>query len=679
MIPQYQPSNYRPDIDGLRALAVISVIIAHFQSSILPSGFLGVDMFFVISGYVITHSLYRSNSNNLGEFLIGFYERRVKRLAPALVLCVVITSFLICLFNPNPSTSLKTGFAALFGLSNIYLFTQATDYFGTAAQLNVFTHTWSLGVEEQFYLLFPFLLWFTGIGRASEPRLRTSVVVLGALTILSLAAFILLSHTNQPAAYFLMPPRFWELSAGALLFLVLNNRPNYLPALFGPHVSIFASAAIILVFLIPAEFSVYTTPAAVLLTMLLIASLRPNTAAYALFTHPIIVHIGLISYSLYLWHWSVLSISRWTIGVDWWSAPFQIALIFALAEMSYRYVERPLRHSRWSTSPSRTIGVGAAGLASAALALVILGKFLDDRLYTGTQPDLAAVGIHTITNRHVMPDQQSWWGGEDCVISNSSQIGKIISIEGCTLGDFDTAERRILVLGNSLSAAFVQAFDQLVLHDNYAVTIASAWATPPVPEIPHIGVLNKAIDYYWESVVPPLISRLKEGDWVFLVSDIQRLSPKDTSARAEEHMTKLEAGLVRLSDELAKQGVNLAVLHGKPFIRDAMCEPVTAMAQWFAPFGGPCLYYTKQQTHERRANLDATLSSLEEQGKIMVVDLLDVFCPGEICSYHGANGVILYRDAQSHPSVEGARLAAPHIRKAFLGSDKQQLVNGTTP
>jgi peptidoglycan/LPS O-acetylase OafA/YrhL len=679
MIPLNRPINYRPEIDGLRALAVVGVIIAHFKSGFLPSGFLGVDMFFVISGYVITQSLYRSTSNNLGEFLIRFYERRLKRLAPALVLCVVITAFLICLFNPNPGTSLKTGFTALFGLSNIYLFTQATDYFGTAAQLNVFTHTWSLGVEEQFYLLFPFLLWFTGIGRSAAPRLRASSIVLSVLTILSLAAFILLSHTNQPAAYFLMPPRFWELSAGALLFLALNNRPNRLLALVSPHVSILASAAIIVVFLAPAELAVYTTPAAVFLTMLLIASLRPKTATYTLFTHPIIVHIGLISYSLYLWHWSVLALSRWTIGVDWWSVPFQVALIFALAELSYRYVEKPLRHSKWSTSPSMTIGVGAIGLASAGLALVILGTFLEDRLYTGKQPDIAAVGIHTLTDRYIMPDQRSSWNGEDCVISNSSQIGKIIPIDGCTLGDFEAAERRILVLGNSLSASLVQAFDPLVLHDNYSVTIASAWATPPVPEIPHIGILEKAIDYYWTSVVPPLVSSLKKGDWVFLVSDIARLSPKQKSPRSEEDLVQLKAGLVRLSDELTRQGINLAFLHGNPFVRDAMCEPVTAATQWFAPFGGPCIYYTKQQTLERRAKLDATLSSLEEQGKITVVDLFDIFCPGDICSYKGANGEMLYRDAQSHPSVEAARLAAPRIREAFVGSDKPQLFEGSTP
>src|SRR5258705_548325 len=157
--------KYRPEIDGLRAVAVISVIINHLNNDFLPSGYLGVDIFFVISGYVITASLYETSDRNFSEFFLGFYSRRVKRLVPALILCVLITSLLICLFDKTPNASLKTGIASLFGISNLYLLKQATDYFGASAQLNVFTHTWSLGVEEQFYVLFPFIVWLTGFGR----------------------------------------------------------------------------------------------------------------------------------------------------------------------------------------------------------------------------------------------------------------------------------------------------------------------------------------------------------------------------------------------------------------------------------------------------------------------------------------------------------------------------------
>ena len=152
--------NYRDEIDGLRAFAVIAVIINHFNKDILPGGYLGVDIFFVISGYVITSSLSGRKSKTLDFYQV--FERRIKRLIPALIPFTLITGLLVCFFNPFPSVTLKTGITSLFGLSNIYLLKQSTDYFADSTQLNAFTHTWSLDLEEQFYFYFLFNLvyWF---------------------------------------------------------------------------------------------------------------------------------------------------------------------------------------------------------------------------------------------------------------------------------------------------------------------------------------------------------------------------------------------------------------------------------------------------------------------------------------------------------------------------------------
>ena len=158
-------NRYLPEIDGLRAFAVVAVTINHFNNDILPGGYLGVDIFFVISGFVITSSLHQRPSKNFKDFISGFFARRIKRLVPALSIFVLITSITISLFNPTPEFSLKTGLTSLFGLSNLYLLKQSTDYFAQSTEFNVFTHTWSLGVEEQFYILFPFLIWFSGFGK----------------------------------------------------------------------------------------------------------------------------------------------------------------------------------------------------------------------------------------------------------------------------------------------------------------------------------------------------------------------------------------------------------------------------------------------------------------------------------------------------------------------------------
>ena len=352
---------------------MVAVIVNHFNKDILPSGYLGVDIFFVISGFVITSSLAGRSSQNLGDFLAGFYVRRIKRIIPPLVPFVVLTGALICLFNPGPGVSMLTGVSALFGVSNLYLLRQSTDYFTVAAEINVFTHTWSLGVEEQFYLLFPLLLWWAGFGRVNVRRPTKLMWITGALSIASLASFVLLYQASQPIAYFSMPTRFWELAAGCLLFVGLRE--------FGPRFCLLETiptsliaVALLGALFIPVQLAVPATVAVVVLTAMLIARLGMPNGALGVFTHKWVVYIGLISYSLYLWHWAVLSLSRWTIGIHWWTAPFQIAAMLLLAITSYRYVETPLRHSEWSPLRWRSIAYGV--IATVCAAGIMVGIFL---------------------------------------------------------------------------------------------------------------------------------------------------------------------------------------------------------------------------------------------------------------------------------------------------------------
>lgn len=373
-------SRYRPEIDGLRAFAVIAVIINHFNKDLLPSGYLGVDIFFVISGYVITSSLAGRESKNFWDFLSGFYERRIKRLVPALVVFVLITSILICLFNPVPGVALGLGWRSLFGISNITLYRSATDYFAESTELNPFTHTWSLGVEEQFYLLFPFLIWFSGFGRQAAKGARNLFLWIGALTIASLSSFIYLYQVNQPAAYFLMPPRFWEMAAGCLLFIGFQRRAKIEKTLERVP-PLLVVAAMVGVMFLPISAAVPATVGIVVLSAVLIACLKQGTAAYTFFTFEKFVYIGLISYSLYLWHWTVLSISRWTIGIHWWSAPFQVGVMLLLAIFSHKWVETPIRKQHLGKRFKSILG-GLILLSLSMVALRGLRKF-SEPLYLG--------------------------------------------------------------------------------------------------------------------------------------------------------------------------------------------------------------------------------------------------------------------------------------------------------
>lgn len=665
MEPTYHHSGqpvYRREIDGLRALAVGAVIINHFNSDLLPSGYLGVDVFFVISGYVISQSLYYRRYRSVAELLADFYARRVKRLVPALLLFVVVTGLLMALVSPDPSQSLKTALMSLFGLSNIYLQLKATDYFGGAAYLNAFTHTWSLGVEEQFYLLFPFIVWLTGFGRTGRSN-NAFVSTLGLLSLLSLAGFIYWNSLGKHSFYFFMPTRFWELAAGALLFVLSTRiRAGRLGGLAVPSLVLMLATL-----WLPEELGAVATILVVLFSCaFILACTGSRNLSSRVLCHPAVVYIGLISYSLYLWHWSVLSISRWTIGISPWTAPFQIALMLALAAVSYHFVETPLRKAIWSRSRLGSIGYGMASATMVSALVALVAWPMNGRLYAGDRPDMIAMGVESLAHEYVPPDQRYRWEGEPCVLADNSEVGKEIPLRPCTLGDFERAEHRVLVLGNSFAASLAGAFDDLVSKDGFAVTITSSWGASPVREVPNHGEWSEANDYYWGTVVPGLVERLRPGDWVFLASDLASYSPPFISERSEKRLALLRSGIEDLAGRLESSGVNLAVLHGNPFARDAGCDPAEILPQWYSPGGRQCAFLTKEETLARRARLDQTLEAVAETSGVVIVDLMDVFCPGEVCGYRAENGVILYRDAFSHPSVEAARLSAPVVRRALI-------------
>lgn len=373
-------SNYRPELDGLRALAVIFVIINHFSEKILPGGFLGVDIFFVLSGYVVSASLYDRPATDWYVFLSQFYARRMKRIFPALIFCVVITGFIGCYFIQYPTESLKAGMYSLAGASNIYFYSHSSDYFGEDARHNLFTHTWSLGVEEQFYLFFPALLIL--IGFKAQKHLRNT------LLILALASFIFwiwMISFNPSFSFFMIFTRFWELGLGCITFLLVVN-PNLYPFnRTSTTIAFIALAIIIFVAFMPKQLLLISNPCMCLAVAALIFFMRKENIVVRMMSNVWMIRIGILSYSLYLWHWPVISLSRHTIGISIYTIFFQIILIVLLAIFSFIFVERPFRYGKVLRNNALSILAGVFTITLSCGLLITLNH-APNTLFSANKP-----------------------------------------------------------------------------------------------------------------------------------------------------------------------------------------------------------------------------------------------------------------------------------------------------
>ena len=340
---------YRPDIDGLRAVAVLSVVVYHAWPSALPGGFVGVDIFFVISGYLITRILLAP------EFTFtGFYRRRVRRLAPALLLVVATTLLLGAMILPPDGLRRMLGHAiggTLF-VANFVSYADA-GYFGGDADLRPFLHLWSLGVEEQFYLVWPVAVWL-----ALRHGALTRLIVIGGVA--SFAAYVWLGEHDPRAAFFLPWSRFWELLAGALMLkLTLPRRWAGAASTLG-LAFIGCSVAVISV---EADYPGVALVLPVLGASLVIAGRESPLNVRLLASRPA-VFIGLVSYPIYLWHWPLLALLR---NVDRAPSSAAIGAVLALAALlavaTWWIVERPLVRL--------PIGRVCAGLAAGLVGLTV--------------------------------------------------------------------------------------------------------------------------------------------------------------------------------------------------------------------------------------------------------------------------------------------------------------------
>lgn len=373
--------QYRPEIDGLRAVAITAVILFHAGATIFPGGFLGVDVFFVISGYLITSILVKELKSD-SYSIANFYKRRAKRILPALVfVCLCITPFVIFLLSPAAINSFFDSLIAtsLFS-SNIY-FLSTDSYFATPMKENLLLHTWSLAVEEQYYFIFPIILTFLW-----RKNLKITVICLLILTISSLALSEVLD--NRSFAFYSLPTRMWELLVGSLIsFLPRELKNNNISLIINNVGSLLGAALIGCSFIYldkSSKLPGFHSLLPVIGSSFVIVYGYKNTLIGRILSIKPVVFLGLISYSAYLWHQPIFSFSE-AINLNEITAEtkFLLAgLTFLLSVLTWRFIEKPARSfSLWNKK--RILCLSIAIILFFTLA-IIYGEKIQQRWPTKT-------------------------------------------------------------------------------------------------------------------------------------------------------------------------------------------------------------------------------------------------------------------------------------------------------
>ncbi|MEB3350766.1 MAG: acyltransferase family protein [Cyanobacteriota bacterium] len=665
---------FRPDIEGLRAIAVLAVILFHFSPAALPSGFLGVDVFFVISGFVITGSLARHPQSRLGPFLLEFYARRVKRLLPLLIVCVLVTALLGALvITPGSEEELatwQTGLAALFGAGNLVLQAQQFDYFAASTHLNLFTHTWSLGVEEQFYLLFPILVFASGFARGAPRPGRRLALPLALLSLASLIGWFALNGQDPRLAYYFFPVRFWELAAGALAFLAWRAWPVP-PRLASSLPGALVAVALVVALALSRVWATFSTVAVVLLTALLLWGLQPGQLTSRLLSTAPMRELGRLSYALYLWHWSVLSLSAWTVGIHPWTVPFQLALILALAIWSHHAIENPLRRARWGGTPPRTLLLGLLAVGGSTLLLFPLGQsprgqlFLGDRTRadrTPWQKRVAIAGSSVI--------------GVHCHNAPEVPDGEFTPYERrCTTPPRPGDRQRLFVLGDSHALALLPLEERLHAQLPLRITHYSRNGCPMPPSASQHG--EGGCWTFSQQALASVLAAVRPGDLVlvhnyfrshFGEGDDSRAMQIDARGRPVEQTAAKVASygraLVSLAETLAAKDVSLLIVADVPRFLALKRDRNLCVRQWFRPWlPAACLerhaipvaaHEAENRPHRRMlARLEAT------HANVHVFDPAALLCAGGVCRSHDARGQPLYRDRDHLEARAAQALAQP--------------------
>lgn len=659
--------TYYPAIDSLRAMAVLSVVLYHLDKRLVPGGFIGVDVFFVVSGYVVSLTMARYGSLGLGAFIANFYARRLLRISPALVVCLLVTALASCLFIPRAwlsESNTRTALAAFLGLSNFVLSRSDNAYFEPRAELNPFTHTWSLAVEEQFYVVFPLLFWAL-VCQGQGPRGRSVArVVLALLTLGSLACCAWWTATRPHLAFYMLPARFWELGLGVGLFVTTAHWAPIVKSIGHTSAKALTAAALLVLlavfFVLPEEpfpFPGALFPA--LTTVVLIALIvgRERSPAPSFLVSPIPLWLGKVSYSLYLWHWPVLVLLRWTVGLESPGAKlFALVLSLLLASASYYGVELPLRNApRLRKVPRHRLALG--GVVSVLVATGVAG-------FTFQNQNRLSLSV-TAENPIWLPENARFPENSQpraCRLEQNWQPFGGGGVQTIRPAGCNRPRGALYVVGDSHAGAYVGMLALYAEASGHDVTVLTRGgcslfdlSTPPS------GARPDCLPFDAE-VLAFLNSKVRSGDVLFLPGlrvarfadqwgGVKQMDAPDVQAAKLQRGTAEVSAILR---ELSTRGVSVLLEAPKPLFK----APPFRCADWFNashPVCKPGFDLPRSELETRRAPVLASMR--EVVGKVPRTSIWDpapILCPGTTC-HAFLDGQPLYFDGD-HLSGGGNQL-----------------------
>ena len=619
-------SDYRPDIDGLRAIAVAAVIAFHFELPGFPGGFVGVDIFFVISGYLITRLL---TAEGGGLSLLEFYGRRIRRIVPAM-LVMICFSLIAGWFLLLPGDYAGLGRSAAYstvGLGNYYFFWN-TGYFDREATLLPLLHLWSLGVEEQFYLAWPILLLFAN--RLARGRRLPIVALISGIALISFSVALHLVAVDPKQAFYVPFSRAWELALGGLLVFAPPIGRRVTSEAFGLlGLCLFAAGA---VWLSPSQpFPGLSALVPVTGAVLLIWPRSQSTVSALLASAPL-RSTGKISYSLYLWHWPILVFFRHYAGTAMPTAVESTVLIAAAwlaAYLSWRFVEEPVRRLR--APPVRALLAGA----TAAAMICLSGNAI-----------FQAGGFTTRISKEVeaMRSLDAMWDWPCPQMVNIHELGTTF----CAFGaPWDKAKHHAVLWGDSHAEHLAPLFDTVGKGENTAFFLyracPAAFGEGVHRDFPEHPDYRESCASSRKAVVGMLRQRT-DIDLVVLSSAWTNLAYTDVAAddgRQRDKVLLLRDGLHSLAEEIATPDRRVGIIGQMP--TPGLDLTSCAVMRESGMLRRCSTDMDSERILQIWSPMVAALGSLAEGNAVFVVDPLEGMCPDKHCATY-VNGEFIYRD-----------------------------------